>query len=57
MADVEDADGLASGLLQLAEDPMLRQRVAAAALETGRTLDFSVIARRYQDEVYDQAFG
>ena len=36
---------------------MLRQRVATAALETGRALDFSVIARRYQDEVYGHAFG
>ena len=57
VTDVEDANGLASGLLQLVEDPMLRQRVATAALETGRALDFSVIAQRYQDEVYGHAFG
>ena len=56
VADVEDAGGLASGLLQLAENPTLRQRVATAALETGRSLAYSVIARRYRKEVYDHAF-
>ena len=57
VVDVEDTDGLASALLQLAEDPALRQRVAAAALETGRALAYSVIARRYREEVYSHAFA
>ena len=57
VADVEDADGLARALLQLSEDPALRKRLAAEALETGRSLDYSVIARRYRDEVYNHAFA
>lgn len=56
VVDVEDAGGLASGLIQLADDASVGQRMAAAALENVRALDFSVIARRYRTEVYSEAF-
>jgi len=57
VVDVEDAHGLAAGLVRLAHDVALRQRIAAAALETVRALDYAVIARRYRDEVYSRAFA
>jgi glycosyltransferase involved in cell wall biosynthesis len=57
VADVADAAGLASALVQLAGDAGLRQRIAAAALHTVSALDFSVIARRYREEVYSEAFA
>lgn len=56
LADVEDADGLAKGVLTLIERPHLRLQYATAALETIRPLDYRVIARRYHDEVYQLAF-
>ena len=56
VADVEDVEGLANALLQLKEDAAVRKHVAAAASETVRALDFSVIARRYREEVYREAF-
>jgi len=57
VVDVEDAEGLADGLTRLAQNPALRQRIAAAALETIRALDYAVIARRLREEVYRQAFA
>lgn len=57
VVDVDDALGLARGLLALASDAPTGQRMAAAALETIRALDFSVIAERYRAEVYSEAFG
>lgn len=57
VVDVEDAGGLARGLGELAADAALGQRLATAALDTVRALDFSVIARRYRDEVYSEAFA
>ena len=57
VVDVEDAAGLASGLVQLAEDRGATEHIAAAALETIRALDYSVIARRYREEVYLKAFA
>ncbi len=54
--EVEDAAGLASGLLQLADDPALGIRLAGAALDTVRALDFSVVAQRLRTEVYAEAF-
>ena len=56
LAEVGDAHGLAKGLLQLIEEPALRRQVAREALETIRPLDYAVIARRYQEEVYRMAF-
>ena len=57
VVDVEDAAGLARHLVALAQDDGLGGRVAAAALETVRALDFSVIAQRYRQEVYSEAFA
>ena len=57
VVDVEDADGLARHMSQLADDAELGRRVAAIALDTVRALDFSVIAQRYRAEVYREAFA
>ena len=57
VADVGDASGLARDLLALAADAATGRRVAAAASETVRALDFSVIAQRLRTEVYSEAFG
>ena len=56
VVDVEDAGGLARGLVELAGDPVAARRVACAALETVRALDFFVIAARFRAEVYSEAF-
>ena len=56
LADVEDADSLAKGVIELIERPHLRVEYAAAALKSIQPLDYSVIARRYHDEVYRLAF-
>ncbi|MBI3021862.1 MAG: glycosyltransferase family 4 protein [Candidatus Omnitrophica bacterium] len=56
LAEVGDVEGLAKGPLALMDSPSLRKRLAEAALETIRPLDFAVIARRYREEVYRSVF-
>lgn len=56
VVEVEDAAGLSNGLLRLAEDAGMGRRMASAALDTVRALDFSVIAQRLLTEVYTEAF-
>lgn len=56
LAEVGDVEELAKGLLTLMDNPALRERMAGAARETIRPLDFAVIARRIQEEVYRLAF-
>lgn len=53
---VEDAAGLARGIVAIAADRAVGARLAAAALVTVRGLDFSVIAARLREEVYREAF-
>lgn len=57
VVDVEDAAGVAAALVQLSQDTALRLRVAATALSQVKALDYAVIARRYREEVYREAFG
>jgi len=57
VVEVEDAVGLAEGLVRLMHDPALGPRLAGAALETVRALDFAVIAERLRADVYAEAFA
>lgn len=57
VADVGDAEGLAAGLADLFLDPSMRTRLAVEGRRTIEALDFRVIAKRYQDEVYRFAFA
>ncbi len=52
LSDVDDIDGLAAGASTLLEDASLRETIAANALRTAAQFDWSVIARRYHEEVY-----
>lgn len=52
LADVDDRASLASGLLWIAEDPLRAQRMAAAAADAVRVLDWPVLAARYAKELY-----
>lgn len=56
LADVGDTDALSQNLLALFLDPGLRRRLIGDGRRVIEALDFSVIAKRYQEEVYRLAF-
>ena len=56
LADIDDTDALAQNLLALFLDPGLRRRLIGEGRRAIEALDFSVIAKRYQEEVYRLAF-
>lgn len=52
LAGIEDVDGLVEGVVQLIERPDLRWRIAEQGLRAIRAYDWSVLGRRYAEELY-----
>jgi glycosyltransferase involved in cell wall biosynthesis len=51
---VPDAQSFVEAVVHLLTDDAARQKLAAAALNAGRALDWDVLARRFEDEVLDR---
>ncbi len=52
LVDIEYAQGLASRLTELAGDAELKERVKGGALETIKSYDWRIVARKYYDRLY-----
>jgi len=53
LCEQEDVDGLSAALVHLKEDRALAEHIRTAAAEKARGFDWSVIAQRYYEEVYE----
>ena len=52
LADIEDVEGLVRGAAELIEHPNLRRHIARNGLRTIQAYDWSVLGKRYAEELY-----